>query len=264
MDPSWSFGQFLDELFGYYKGGGVESTGYRLNAIRNWLGMVGRTRALEAFRRFEADAGTHDEAELAASLWMSKRSYQDLKRFAKRLPDDISPTSRGSPIRAFVSYKWESGEHVAWVRKLAADLRARGIEAVLDQWEVRFGESFTDYMQRHIATADVILFVITPGAVESAEAPAGKGGALKFEVQMMNARRIDEGTRIIGIYRSGDRPPHYLTDHRYVDFRRDKEYEASLRLLVDDLLGRGGPPALGNRDGVRPSVAGGETKLAKR
>src|SRR6266446_3457680 len=75
MDPSWSFGQFLDELFGYYRGGGIEGTGYRLNAIRNWLSMVGRTRAVEAFRRLEADAGTNDEAELAASLWMSKRSY---------------------------------------------------------------------------------------------------------------------------------------------------------------------------------------------
>jgi len=97
-------------------------------------------------------------------------------------------------------------------------------------------------MQEHIATADVILFVITSAAVKAAEAPKGKGGALKFEVQMMNARRMTEGTRIIGIYRSGDRPPHYLRDHRYVDFRRDEQYEKSLRILADDILGRSGPP----------------------
>ena len=100
-------------------------------------------------------------------------------------------------------------------------------------------------MQEHISTADIILFVITSAAVEAAEAPKGKGGALKFEVQMMNARRMAEGTRIIGVYRAGDRPPRYLRDHRYVDFRDDGDFEKSLQVLVDDILGRSGPPKIG-------------------
>jgi len=190
----------------------------------------------------EREAGTNDDAEIAKSLWMTRSSYRALKKFAASLPDANTPVAIARPIKAFVSYKWESGEHVAWVRRLAADLRARGIEAVLDQWEVRFGESFTDYMQRHIADADVVLFVITPGSVAAAEAPAGKGGALKFEVQMMNARRMAEGVRIVGVYRSGDRPPHYLRDHRYVDFRDDEKYDEALQALVQDLLGNSGPP----------------------
>ena len=130
------------------------------------------------------------------------------------------------------------------MKNLSAGLRARGVEAILDQWEVKLGESFTDYMQEHIASADVILFVITTAAVSAAEAPKGKGGALKFEVQMMNARRMAEGTRIIGIYRSGSRPPHYLRDHRYVDFRNDEEYERSLQILVDDILDRSEAPKI--------------------
>lgn len=148
-------------------------------------------------------------------------------------------------LKVFVSYKWESEEHVAWVKRLAKDLRKSGIDAKLDQWEVKYGGSFTDYMQHHITDADVFLFVITPGSVAAAEAPEGKGGALKFEVQMMNARRMAEGTRIIGIYRSGDRPPNYLRDHRYVDFREDNKYDVSVASLVADLLGKSGPPPLG-------------------
>jgi TIR domain len=158
------------------------------------------------------------------------------------LPDGAP--SAAQTIRAFISYKRESNEHSAWVQQLAAGLRARGIDAILDQWEVKLGESFTDYMQEHIATADIILFVITSESVKAAEAPKGKGGALKFEVQMMNARRIAEGTRIIGVYRSGDQPPRCLRDHRYVDFRDDREYEKSLQILVDDILGRSGAPRL--------------------
>jgi len=202
--------------------------------------MAGRTKALESLAELERAAESDDEEEIAESLWMSRSSYKRLKKFARELPDDA--IKRRAALSVFVSYKWESNEHVAWVRNLAADLRAQGIDAILDQWEVRLGESFTDYMQGHIAAADVMLFVITPGAVKSAEAPQGEGGALKFEVQMMNARRMAEGTRIIGIYRSGERPPHYLRDHRYVDFRDDRKYEESLRLLVDDLLDRSGPP----------------------
>ena len=117
-------------------------------------------------------------------------------------------------------------------------------------------------MQGHIANADVVLFIITPEAVKAAEAPQGQGGALKFEVQMMNARRMADGVRIIGVYRSGDRPPNYLRDHRYVDFRSDAEYGVALATLVDDLLGRAGPPPIRN-DGelsigsTRPSAIGG-------
>src|SRR6266853_5318853 len=158
IDPTWPFPRFIEALFAHYTGGGIESTGYRLNAIRNWLSMVGRNRAIEAFHTLEADAGTTDESQLAKSLWMSRRSYRGLKKYADNLPaDDTTPAPGASPIQVFLAYKWESGEHVAWVRKLAADLRGRGIDATLDQWVVRYGDSFTDYMQRHIATADAIL-----------------------------------------------------------------------------------------------------------
>lgn len=240
VDPAWSFQELLVQLFAYYRGGGIQSTGYRLNAMRQWLSTVGRTRALEEIATLEQSAETDDEAELAESLWMSVSSWRRLKSFVRHLPDDSAEQPR--PLKVFVSYKWESGAHVAWVRTLAADIRSRGIEAILDQWEVRLGDSFTDYMQQRIAEADVMLFVITPGAVAAAEAPHGKGGAVKFEVQMMNARRLAEGTRIIGAYRAGERPPHYLRDHRYIDFRDDRAYEESLQTLVNDLLGVTRPP----------------------
>lgn len=201
--------------------------------------MAGRARALRGLDEIEKEFG---KDEIAQAMNISKRTWTDLKAFAKALPDDAPLDHK--LVRVFVSYKWGTKDHNMWVEKLSASLRARGIEALLDKWEVKLGESFTDYMQEHISAADVILFVITPEAVRAAEAPKGKGGALKFEVQMMNARRMAEGTRIIGVYRSGDRPPHYLRDHRYVDFRDDTEFEGSLQILVDDILGRSGPPKI--------------------
>ena len=242
IDPTWTFRRFLQELFAHYIGGGIQSTGYRLNAMRAWMSMAGRAQSVEALRQYERDVGVDDDGEIAKSLSMSRSSYRSLRKFAASLPDPDSEAVVARPLKVFISYKWEAGAHVPWVQRLAADLRSNGIEALLDQWEVRLGESFFEYMQGRIASADVILFVITPSSVTSAEAPKGKGGALKFEVQMMNARRIAEGVRIIGVYRSGTRPPHYLRDHRYVDFRDDKDYKKALRSLTEDLLGRAGPP----------------------
>jgi hypothetical protein len=81
---------------------------------------------------------------------------------------------------------------------------------------------------------------------------------LKFEVQMMNARRMAEGVRIIGVYRSGDRPPHYLRDHRYIDLRDDARYEDAVATLVADLRGESGPPPVGvahSEDGATLAAA---------
>jgi len=149
-------------------------------------------------------------------------------------------------LKVFISYKWEDIAHNTWVEKFATDLRAAGIDAKLDKWEVRFGDSFTDYMTSKIAEADVVLFIMTSLSVAAAEAPSGEGGAVKFEMQMATSRRIaGERMRLIGIYREGNKAAAHLRDHRYAEFRDDSQYESSLRELVDDLLEKEKRPPLG-------------------
>jgi hypothetical protein len=141
-------------------------------------------------------------------------------------------------LKVFISYKWEDEDHNKWVEKFATDLRAAGIDAILDRWEVRFGDSFTDYMTSKIKEADVILFIMTSRSVAAVEAPKGQGGAIKFEMQMATSRRIaGENMRLIGIYREGQETAAHLRDHRYADFRDDSQYQTNLRELLDDLLG---------------------------
>ncbi len=141
-------------------------------------------------------------------------------------------------IKTFISYKWQDDAHNKWVEKLATDLRRAGINAILDRWEVRFGDSFTDYMTSKIAEADVVLFVMTTKSVEAAESPKGQGGAVKFEMQMAAARRIaGEKMRLIPIYREGQKTAAHVRDHRYADFRDDFQYEQRLLELIEDLRG---------------------------
>jgi len=151
------------------------------------------------------------------------------------------------PPTVFISYKREDDKRNKWVAKLATDLRKAGIDATLDVWEVRLGESFTDYMALKINHADAVLFIITRASVEAVESRK-PGGALKFELQMAIARIIaGEPFRLIGIYREGPAPPIHLRDKRYADFRDDSKYDQRLTELVEDLLGKTGPPALTTR-----------------
>lgn len=153
---------------------------------------------------------------------------------------------RQSPLKVFISYKWEDAAHNDWVERLARDLRRSGIDAILDRWEVRLGDSFTDYMTSKIGEADVVLFIITSRSVAAVEAPGTAGGALKFEMQMATARRTaGEKMRLIGIYREGPRAPAHLRDHRYADFREESTYIEQFKALLDDLYDRSAAPPVG-------------------
>ena len=148
-------------------------------------------------------------------------------------------------ISVFISYKWEDEIRNQWVEKLYKDLRSAGIDAKLDTYEVAPGESFSDYMTREIRECNFVLFIVTPRAVEAVE--SGEG-ALAFEMQISNARRIarKDGFRIIPIFREGDKTSSYLSDHRYLDFRDDEKYNMTLQYLLDWLHGSVEPPVIGN------------------
>ncbi|MFM9103985.1 MAG: toll/interleukin-1 receptor domain-containing protein [Cyanobium sp.] len=61
----------------------------------------------------------------------------------------------------FLSYSHDSGAHKAWVRKLAEDLRHGGVDAKLDQWDLKAGADVVAFMEAGIRRADRVLLVCT-------------------------------------------------------------------------------------------------------
>jgi hypothetical protein len=172
----------------------------------------------------------------------------------------LNPT----PLKVFISYKWEGAIQNRWTERFATDLRHAGINAILDRWEVKLGDSFTGYMTSKIAESDVILFIVTTKAVEAIENAQDGSGALKFEIQLATARRIaGENVRIIPIYREGHRLPAYVKDHRYADFRNDSEYQESLNSLLQDLRGEVQSPPVRNYDDLQETGSIGEDLQAR-
>ena len=45
-----------------------------------------------------------------------------------------------NPPRVFISYSHDSASHKEWVLNFATTLRNRGIDAVLDQWDLKPGD----------------------------------------------------------------------------------------------------------------------------
>jgi len=131
-------------------------------------------------------------------------------------------------------------------------LRRNGINALLDQWELHLGDSIGDFGATAIFRSRAMLFLITPASVAAVEADERSRSVVKFEFQLANARRYKDGNfRIIGILRSGERPPNHLADTLYLDFRRNEDYEVQLSRLIRDLLGESDRPGVTNdRKGV--------------
>lgn len=130
---------------------------------------------------------------------------------------------------AFVSYSWDGDEHESWVRRFATDLRARGIDAMLDQWDLPVGASITAFMER-IARVDHALLICTEPYAAKANDRAG-GVGWEYGV-LAGAAFVDGATiDIIPVLRSGAPSkalPFFLRDRLFVDLRDDARYAAGL------------------------------------
>jgi hypothetical protein len=93
--------------------------------------------------------------------------------------------------KAFISYSHDSPEHKAWALKLGSDLRAKGIDVVLDQWDLVPGQDVSLFMQKGIAEADRALMICSANYVQKAEAGVGGVGFERLIVTAEVIQSID-------------------------------------------------------------------------
>jgi hypothetical protein len=137
----------------------------------------------------------------------------------------------------FISYTHESPAHKQWVLKLATDLRANGVDAILDQWELKFGSDLTLFMERNIRGANRVLLVCTPTYQKKATVGKGGVGYERVVVTGEMAENLDT-TKFICVLRSGDPEssiPVFARTRMYIDFRNDSEYQDHLLELLRDI-----------------------------
>lgn len=139
--------------------------------------------------------------------------------------------------KVFVSYSHDSAEHKQWVLKFATTLRERGIDAILDQWELKPGDDLPHFMETQLEKADYALMICTERYVAKANAGTGGVGYEKMIMTSTMLQRIDSN-RVIPIIRQvGTKyAPSFLKTKIYVDFSKDEDVEYAFDELLRVLL----------------------------
>lgn len=141
------------------------------------------------------------------------------------------------PPKVFISYSHDSAEHKRWVLELATTLRNRGIDAVLDQWDLKPGMDLPQFMEQNLDSCDFAIMVCTKKYVEKANAGVGGVGYEKMIMTASSLSKISD-YKVIPIIRenSDKKVPTFLRTKLYIDFARDDDVEYSLDELLRHLL----------------------------
>lgn len=140
--------------------------------------------------------------------------------------------------KVFISYSHDSIEHKAWALNLATLLRASGVDAVIDQWDLRPGDDLAHFMEHQLTTADRVLMLCTEKYVEKANAGVGGVGYEKMIVTAALLARIDSN-KVIPLIRQpagvGAKLPTFLQTKLYLDFSSPDQFEFAFDELVRTL-----------------------------
>ena len=96
-----------------------------------------------------------------------------------------------NPPRVFISYSHDSASHKEWVLNFATTLRNRGIDAVLDQWDLKPGDDIPHFMETELSRSDFVIMVCTESYVEKANAGQGGVGYEKMIMTSSLLKKID-------------------------------------------------------------------------
>ena len=142
-----------------------------------------------------------------------------------------------TPI-VFISYSHDSDTHRQWVLRLATDLRANGIDATLDQWDLAPGQDVVMFMQVSITESDRVLLICSDNYVAKAEAGTGGVGYERLVVTAGLVQQMDT-KKFIPILRANAAKsiPVFLGPRLYIDFSDDSLYRQRLQELLRELHG---------------------------
>lgn len=126
---------------------------------------------------------------------------------------------------AFISHKSSDAK---FAKKLASDLRKKGVFTWLDVWNMPPGKALSDAMQEGIDNCNIMVLILSPESVESIH--MGTGG-VSFEVHIGEGRKFgDKDYRILGVLFKDCNPPEKLKNRigRWLDFRNEHQYSNNI------------------------------------
>jgi DNA-binding CsgD family transcriptional regulator len=159
--------------------------------------------------------------------------------------------------KVFVSYSWDSPEHKAWVEDFAKRLRDKGVDAILDRWELHPGDELPAFMEKSIRESSFVVVVCTPRYKAKCDGRTGgagyEGGIITAELFAGVATR----RKFIPVLRQGSWPeaaPTWCSSSLMIDLRDGPSNEENFMDLLKTLWGaRIAAPPLGISPFIAPS-----------
>jgi len=166
-----------------------------------------------------------------------------------------------------VSYSHDTKEHKAWVASLAQRLVDKGVDVLLDQWDIGPGDDVPKFMEQSIAKADRVLMICTEAYVRKAD--DGKGG-VGYEAMVVTGELVrDLGTnKFIPIVRQANSPknlPRCVSTRFYVDLSEGAEFDEAFEALLREIHNapKLSKPPLGKNPFIVGEFDGSAKKAAK-
>ena len=140
--------------------------------------------------------------------------------------------------KVFISYSHDSPEHKRWVSELGAKLHRKGINVILDQWELRTGDDLALFMERGVRSSDKVLVICTDSYVRMAN--AGEDG-VGYEPMIVTRKLVqDLGiNKFIPITRQvlgEDKTPSFFSTQVYIDLPDEDQFDEKFNKLLRECL----------------------------
>jgi len=139
--------------------------------------------------------------------------------------------------KVFISYSHDSEAHKRWVIHLATKLRENGIDASLDQWDLKPGKDLIKFMEEGINSSDRVLVICTDNYVKKANGGVGGVGYEKMILTGELAQNLGTDKFIPLVRSKGGSPsiPKFLGTRLYIDFSDESIFEEQFLFLLREL-----------------------------
>ncbi|MEB1490063.1 toll/interleukin-1 receptor domain-containing protein [Xanthomonas campestris pv. campestris] len=192
------------------------------------------------------------QLDIADRNWEHTRTHwavKDVDLYDVLLRHGLLEDDSTQPPKVFVSYSWDSQEHIDWVGRLVRDLRASGIDAISDRTHLRLGQNLPHFMEQTAACERVIV-VCTENYMNRADERVGGVGYehLVTASELANDALSMKFIPVIRDPRDAVHMPANLRGRMYVDLSYGPRYNSNFQDLVRDLHNAVPPvPPIGRR-----------------
>jgi hypothetical protein len=140
--------------------------------------------------------------------------------------------------KVFISYSHDSEDHKQWTLNLANRLSKSGVDVVIDQKDLRYGEDIAKFMEKAINDSDRVLMICTKKYANKAD--EGTGG-VGYEVMIVTGEMFQQlgTTKFIPIIRQDSETPvlpKFLSTRRYANLSKESNFDEEFKELLDELL----------------------------